>query len=718
MTEDLTTDLTTLRAQVRAFAREREEQGRFTPKCDAWLRGHDPEFSRELAARGWVGMTWPAEFGGGARSNLARLVVTEELLRAGAPVAAHWMGDRQIGPAILRYGSPELQKTYLPLIIRGDVSFCLGMSETESGSDLASVHTVAGPVLGGWRVRGRKIWTSHAHRATHAYVLARTDASGSKHEGLTEFIVDLTSAGVDIRPIFDLRGDHHFNEVVFDDVFVPADHVLGVPGNGWQQVTEQLAFERGGMERVLSTYPLLAAVVAHSTAPTPDAAVRIGEALARLATLRQLAWRVAVAIDGGAAPVQQAAVLKDLGTIFEGDVNELARAVLDLEPDPFAEGEAGLLAQGVLAAPGFTIRGGTTEVLRTIIARSAAAAGRPADESGLRAVADDVLSGHGGDPGATLPPVWTTVSELGWPGVGTPEGLGGSGGGLAELAELVEACGRHTVSLPLLETAWARLVAGALPPGPATVVLSRAGDDLVVADGVLSGAASRVRWAGVVERFVVPARTPDGAQVLVVVEADAPGLEIEPGANLAGEPRDLVRFGNVPASQVGAVPEFLAAIGALLQAAAMVGALETAVAHTVAHVTVREQFGRPLIKFQAVGATLARMESQLTLARTAVASAVAASRGEVALDRVAAAVVITAAAATEVARGAHQLHGAMGVTREHPLHLATRRLWSWRDEFGGERYWARALGERFARLGPDAVWDWVTEDLSGAEDGR
>ncbi|MEV0069174.1 acyl-CoA dehydrogenase family protein [Amycolatopsis sp. NPDC050768] len=717
MTEDLTTDLTTLRAQVRAFAREWQEQGRFVPKCDAWLRGHDPEFSRELAARGWVGMTWPAEFGGGDRSNLARLVVTEELLRAGAPVAAHWMGDRQIGPAILRYGSPELQKTYLPLIIRGDVSFCLGMSETESGSDLASVHTVAGPVLGGWRVRGRKIWTSHAHRATHAYVLARTDASGSKHEGLSEFIVDLSSAGVDIRPIFDLRGDHHFNEVVFDDVFVPADHVLGEPGNGWQQVTEQLAFERGGMERVLSTYPLLAAVVAHTTTPAPDAAVRIGEALARLATLRQLAWWVAIAIDGGAAPVQQAAVLKDLGTLFEGDVNELARAVLEVEPDPFAEGEAGLLAQGVLAAPGFTIRGGTTEVLRTIIARSAAAAGRPADQSGLRAVADDVLSGHGGDPDGSLPPVWATVSDLGWPGVGTPEELGGSGGGLAELAEFVEAAGRHTVALPLLETAWAGLVLATaghtVPAGPAAVVLPPSGDGLKLAGTELSGTASRVHWARAAERFVAPARDADGKQVLVVVAAGAPGVTVVPGANLAGEPRDSVRFDNAAVERIGEVPESLAATGALLQAAATVGALETAVAHTVAHVTVREQFGRPLIKFQAVGATLARMESQLTLARTAVASAVAAS-GD--LDRVAAAVVITAAAATEVARGAHQLHGAMGVTREHPLHLATRRLWSWRDEFGGERYWARLLGERLTRLGPDAVWDWVTEDLSEAED--
>ncbi len=723
-------DLAVLRAQVRAMVREWLAQGRFTPQCDAWLRGHDRAFSRALAANGWIGMTWPPEVGGGGRSNLSRLVVTEELLRVGAPVAAHWMADRQIGPAILRYGSPELQRAYLPRIARGEVTFCLGMSETESGSDLASVRTVAAPVEGGWRLRGRKIWTSHAHLSSHAYVLARTDSSGSKHEGLTEFIVDLKAEGVEIRPIHDLRGDHHFNEVTFDDVFVPADHVLGTPGNGWKQVTEQLAFERGGMERVLSTYPLLAATIAASETPSPEAACRIGEALARLATLRRLAWQVAVAMDAGEAPVQQAAMLKDLGTTFEGEVNELARAILQVEPDPFAPGDAGLLAQGVLAAPGFTIRGGTTEVLRTIIARAAGRTVRPSDGSGLRSLADDVLAGHGGDPPGepgTPPPVWRTVTELGWSGVGTPEEAGGSGGGFDDLAALVEACGRNTVAVPLAETAWARrLLAAAgrtLAEDTATVVLPRHGEEPVLDGTSLSGTVPRVPWGCAAQRLVVLARDTASTGVLVTLAADTPGVLREPGTNLAAEPRDLVRLDGVTITdedRIGPAPELdsVAAPGALLRAAAIVGALETAVTHTIGHVTVREQFGRPLIAFQAVGSILARMVSQLTLARTAVEAAVTASRAEVAVDRAAAAAVIAGTAATEVARGAHQLHGAMGVTREHPLHLATRRLWSWRDEFGGDRHWAQLLGERLARLGPDGVWDWITTDFDGMEGGR
>jgi alkylation response protein AidB-like acyl-CoA dehydrogenase len=709
-------DLPRLRAQVRELVGAWE----FAPRCDAWLRGHDLEFSRALAAHGWIGMTWPLEVGGGGWSNVARLVLTEELLRAGAPVAAHWIADRQIGPAVLRYGSRELQREYLPRIASGEVTFCLGMSETESGSDLASVRTTAEAVDGGWRLRGRKIWTSHAHRCSHAYVLARTGSGAAKHEGLTEFIVDMSAEGVEVRPIHDLRGDHHFNEVTFDDVFVPADHVLGAVGNGWAQVTEQLAFERGGMERVLSTYPLLVRVL--SVASGPEATRGVGRALAQLASLRSMGRRIAEALDGGQAPVQQAAMLKDLGTAFEGEVNELARTVLEVEPDPSAAGDAGLLAEGVLAAPGFTLRGGATEILRTIIARAAVTMRRQSSELG--AVADEVLDGHGGDPVAgEVPALWTTVTELGWPGVGTPEELGGCGGTLDDLAALVEACGRSAVALPLAESAWgSRLLAAAgraVPEGPVTVVLPRDGEELRFDGRALTGTATRVPWGAVARRLLVLARDTAGSHLMLDVAADAAGVTRQPGTNLAAEPRDTIRFDGVAVAQEDRLPApepvAVAAAGALLRAAATVGALETAVAHTVSHVTVREQFGRPLIKFQSVGGMLAQMVAKLTLARTAVGSAVVASREAVDVDRIAAAVVIAGLAATEVARGAHQLHGAMGVTREHPLHLVTRRLWSWRDEFGGDRYWALLLGQRMLPLGPDGVWDWLTTDLDHPE---
>lgn len=726
---DTPTDLARLRRDVRTVVEDWLAAGRFEPTCDAWLRGYDLEFSRCLAANGWLGITWPVEHGGQARANTARLVVTEELLRAGAPVAAHWIADRQIGPAILRYGSPELQQSYLPRIASGELTFCLGMSETESGSDLASVRTTAVPTDDGWRLTGRKIWTSQAHRSSHAYVLARTSKGERKQEGLTEFIVDMSSRGVEVRPILDLSGEHHFNEVTFDDVSIPADHVLGQVGEGWRQVTEQLSFERGGMERILSTYPLLAAVldaVQGREELTEDTTVPIGEAIARLATLRTLAWQIAEAMDDGDAPVQEAAMLKDLGTLFEGDVNELSRRILDDEVGLSSTGPLGLLGQGLLAAPGFTIRGGTTEVLRTIIARSAAVASPRSDKvegSDLRGVVNDVLAGTGGEPDDDFSVLWNTVKELGWPLVGIGEEQGGAGGTLGHLVALVEGLGRHVSSLPLAETALAgRLLAASghpVPDGVATVVLPRRGEQLrLTGQGsarTLSGLATRVPWAKQAERFAVCAVDDEGQEVTVVLMTDQPGVTCEPGTNLAGEPRDTVTLEGVAVSEdqlLGSAPSHASvrALGALLSGAALIGALENVYESTRAHVRDREQFGRPLAAFQAVGHGLAMISSELALARAAVDAATSRyGDDEDPSDRVAVAQVVTGLAATSVSRMAHQLHGAMGITREHALHLGTRRLLSWRDEWGTQRHWSSVLGQKLCRQGSDDVWRWLTE---------
>jgi len=734
-----------LRREVQQLVHEWRDSGRFEPTCDAWLRGYDLDFTKALAERGWIGITWPTELGGGGRSNSARLVVTEELLRVGAPVAAHWIADRQIGPAILRYGSTHLQQTYLPRIAAGEVTFCLGMSETESGSDLASVRTTATPVDGGWRVRGAKIWTSQAHRSTHAYLLARTDRGDHKHEGLTEFIVDMAAPGVAVRPIFDLRGNHHFNEVTFDDVFVPADHVLGRPGEGWQQVTEQLSFERGGMERVLSTYPLLAQALATlRDRPTdPGTAVRIGSALAQLAGLRALAWEVSVAMDAGHAPVQQAAVLKDLGTAFEREVADLVRELTLCEPDPAAGGLPGLLAGGILSAPGFTIRGGTSEVLRTVIARGAVR-DKPRHAGDLDAVADDVLHDHGGDPPEAsrsgLAAVWRTVCSLGWPHVGVDAAAGGQDGTLADLAVLLTAVGRHAVPVPLAETAAAaQLLAAsgidlgavdtvstvALPPH-AHAQVSQGGVDLPRLDRTgehpaVTGTVTRVPWASHARRIVGYAADTDDTPVAFILDSGASGVRVEPGTNLAAEPRDDLLLDATPVQLLPTAPrvEHAQALVSLLRAIGIVGALQRAYEHTREHVQLREQFGRPLVRFQAVGHGLAALYSQLALAEATVRSAVAVLDADTRegspfndhLDpaaRVHTARVVSGAAATEAARLAHQLHGAMGVTREHPLHLTTRRLWAWRDEWHGQYAASAALGTRLGAAPEEQLWDWVT----------
>jgi alkylation response protein AidB-like acyl-CoA dehydrogenase len=299
---------------------------------------------------------------------LARLVVTEELLRAGAPVAAHWVAERQIGPAILRYGSDELKEEFLPQIAAGDLTVCLGMSESEAGSDLSAVRTVARREDGGYRITGTKIWTSNAHHAEFAYVLACTNREAGKAERLTEFIVDMRVAEVEVRPIIDLGGHHHFNETMFDGVFVPDRYVIGEVGRGWEQVTAQLAFERGGPERFLSTYPLLELMLRLVDPSDASACERIGTLMARLHGLRALAAQIAREMDAGGAPVRYAAILKFLGTRFEQDVAETARWLVADSP-AHSEDVRAMLPDVVLAMPGISLRGGATEILAGIIAR-------------------------------------------------------------------------------------------------------------------------------------------------------------------------------------------------------------------------------------------------------------------------------------------------------------------------------------------------------------
>jgi acyl-CoA dehydrogenase len=363
-----------LRASVAEFLAA-ERDGGYRPRCDAWMRGFDRDFSRRLAHRGWLGITWPTRYGGGGRSHLARLVVTEELLRTGAPVAAHWIAERQIGPAILRYGSEELKQELLAPIAAGELTFCLGMSEPEAGSDLAAVRTMARRDGDDFRVAGAKIWTTVAHHADYAYVLACTDPDADKATRLTEFVVDMRSPGVEVHPILDLAGEHHFNEVIFDDVLVPGRHVIGEVGTGWGQVTAQLAFERGGAERFLSTYPLLERLVAIAAERGLGEAAteRLGELIARLRALRAFAWRVAEQMDAGEAPVAEAAMLKMLGTQFEQDIVETGRWLLETELDVAADDDAtAMLADVQLAIPGISLRGGATEILSGIIVRDRA----------------------------------------------------------------------------------------------------------------------------------------------------------------------------------------------------------------------------------------------------------------------------------------------------------------------------------------------------------
>lgn len=359
-----------VQAEVRSFLSDAAAAGDYTPGCDSWLRGFSPEFSRVLGEHGWIGMTWPKRFGGHDRSALERFVVLEELLVAGAPVAAHWIADRQSGPQIHRHGTDEARERLLPSIARGECFISLGMSEAGSGSDLGSVRTTATRTAGGWRLRGTKLWTSHAHRSHYMSVLCRTAPDAPTSQALSVLLVDLAAEGVEVRPIELLDGEVHFNEVVFDDVFVPDWMLIGEANDGWGLVTSELSLERSGPERILSTFPLFRALV-DLVGTDPVAALPIGLLAAELWVLRRVSISAAAEIMDGRDPVVEAALIKDLGTQFEQRVVEVARQVAPHLPDSPAYGVfEQLLLDSTLAAPGFTLRAGTTEIMRSIVARS------------------------------------------------------------------------------------------------------------------------------------------------------------------------------------------------------------------------------------------------------------------------------------------------------------------------------------------------------------
>jgi alkylation response protein AidB-like acyl-CoA dehydrogenase len=366
---DLPPKTEALRAEVRAFVAEELAAGRWQRGGD-FASNYDPAFSRRLGARGWLGMTWPRQYGGHERSMLERLVVTEELLAASAPVAAHWIGDRQSGPLLLRFGTEAQRETFLPRIVRGEIFFSIGMSEPDSGSDLASVRTRATPAEGGWRINGQKVWTTFAHRNDYAIVLARTgEAGATRHAGLSQFIVDLKARDVKVRPIVNMAGQQEFNEVIFQDTFVPEDRLVGEIGNGWHQVTSELAFERSGPERYLSCIRLVeAALQAAGTTPAPRLREALGRMSAKLVALRAMSIAVAALLQKGEMPNLEASLIKDLGNAFERDQIAIFRSLMPELAAPGAD-YLSALAETTIYSPSWTLRGGTREILRGIVAR-------------------------------------------------------------------------------------------------------------------------------------------------------------------------------------------------------------------------------------------------------------------------------------------------------------------------------------------------------------
>jgi alkylation response protein AidB-like acyl-CoA dehydrogenase len=363
-----------LREEVRAFLRETLPPD--GARDDGWIVGFSREFSRALGARGWIGYTWPRRYGGQEGSYLERLILTEELLRAGAPVGAHWLADRQIGPALLAYGSEAQREELLPRIARGELFFSIGMSEPNAGSDLASLRTRAAEDGDFFILDGHKIWTTNAHEAEYCYLVARTDPQAPKHKGISELLVDMRSPGITVRPIIDMVGEHHFNEIFFAGVRIHRRWLVGEKNRGWYQIASQLDYERSGIERLLSNWRIFKDVRQYArergAAADPLWRDRLASIETRLAIGRWLIYRVAWLLDRRIVPNKESALTKAYATELEQEIAEVAGQLLGphaaLLPGSPAARLGGRVARALAFAPSYTIMGGTSMILRNIIA--------------------------------------------------------------------------------------------------------------------------------------------------------------------------------------------------------------------------------------------------------------------------------------------------------------------------------------------------------------
>lgn len=365
---DLPDDAGAIRAGLRDWLAVHQPRTSAARRANCWAE-FDADFSRALGNAGYLGMIWPARYGGRDAHPLARYVVIEELLAAGAPVGAHWIADRQTGPLLLKYGSEEQRERYLPAMARGELYACIGLSEPQAGSDLAAVRTTARETADGWRVNGQKVWTTGAHISHVILALVRTEEGSERNAGLSQLLIDMDTPGISVRPIVDMAGRHDFNEIFFDDVLVPQGALVGTRGQGWAQVTAELALERSGPERYLSSHALLVALIDAARERDDDALTSlVGELTAELWTLRNLSRSTAAKLAAGGDPMVEACVVKELGNAFEQDMPRRVQAILDLDWDS-DDALAGVLRALLIASPSFSLRGGTREIVRGIIAR-------------------------------------------------------------------------------------------------------------------------------------------------------------------------------------------------------------------------------------------------------------------------------------------------------------------------------------------------------------
>lgn len=362
---------------------DREE--RFRGELRDWLAVHHPgeapvgddavhrwrrDFQRRLADDGWAAVHWPSEHGGRGATLTESAIFFEELGRADAPLPANVIGLLLAGPTIMTHGTSAQRERYLAPIVSADEIWCQGFSEPQAGSDLAAVRTRAVRDGDEWVITGQKVWTSSAQYAKWCILLARTDPEVVKHRGLTYFLMDMEQEGVEVRPLRQITGSSHFNELFLDGARVPNENVLGGVGNGWKVALTTLMNERAGIAFFLmvSLSRLLDALTVEADARglLADAAVadRVGELYLKAETLRLTAYRGLTAIDKHGQPGPEGSLTKWMWSQANQELTTWAPDVIG----PSALAAGGRWSYELLRARGNSIEGGTTEILKNILA--------------------------------------------------------------------------------------------------------------------------------------------------------------------------------------------------------------------------------------------------------------------------------------------------------------------------------------------------------------
>jgi alkylation response protein AidB-like acyl-CoA dehydrogenase len=332
----------------------------------AWRR----DWQRRLYDAGWAAPSWPAEYGGRGATLTESAIYFEEIGRARVPMAANVLGLLLGGPTLMVWGTDEQKERYLPPILSAEEIWCQGFSEPDAGSDLAALKTRAEKRAGEWVVSGQKVWTSGAQYSKWCMLVARTDADAPKHKGLTYFLMDMEQEGVQVRPLRQITGEAEFNELFIEEARIPQESVVGGEGNGWKVALTTLMNERAGLGFALQVRlrqlldDLIAAASERGLLENPLYADALAELHVRCESIRLLAWKGLTDVERYGQPGPEGSLVKWLWSDTNQRLTQLAADVVG--PQALTAGTS--WSYELLRARGNTIEGGTTEVLKNIVA--------------------------------------------------------------------------------------------------------------------------------------------------------------------------------------------------------------------------------------------------------------------------------------------------------------------------------------------------------------